>query len=176
MKHTQQGSTLLVSLVLLTSITIGAIYAMQRSGSQLKLVSTQQHKQLIDGYAQSETEGGLSYLRNNISQLNAATRALQLDNDNNVVVDGNGNPVTSPIDIYADPNDQIPIPDKLNMNSSLRFTGNQNRAGIALADGSSSGQTIDYFFEIQSTVSQRNGRLASERHLGFRYNAPRWEQ
>ena len=49
----QQGSALLVSLVILTVITMGAMVALQRSGIQIRMVSNLQHQHELENAAMS---------------------------------------------------------------------------------------------------------------------------
>ena len=49
----QQGSALLVSLVILTVITMGAMVALQRSGIQIRMLSNLQHQHELENAAMS---------------------------------------------------------------------------------------------------------------------------
>ncbi|WP_430461673.1 pilus assembly PilX family protein [Thalassolituus sp. LLYu03] len=49
----QNGSALIVGLVILTAITMGAMVAMQRSGVQIRMVSNLQHEQELSNAAMS---------------------------------------------------------------------------------------------------------------------------
>lgn len=166
-----RGSTLAISLVILTSVTLGAVYAMQQSASQLKMVATMEHNQTITGYSESCNEGGFKHLRSNIARLGDATRANQLDQSDNLILDDNNQPLKRSIDVYLDEADRISSPDYLQVNCSFVYTGNRNGAGIVLADGSSVGQSRDFFFEITADVVQEKGDMRDQRTLGFFYRA-----
>src|SRR5690554_7982370 len=49
----QQGSALLVSLVILTVITMGAMVALERSGIQIRMVRNLQHQHELENAAMS---------------------------------------------------------------------------------------------------------------------------
>ena len=166
-----RGSTLAISLVILTSVTLAAVYAMQQSATQLKLIANMEHQHTINGYAQSCSEGGFKHLRSNIARLGDATRSNQQDGSGNPILDNDGQPVKQAIPVYLDQADSIPTPNGLNMTCSFVSKGNKNGEGIALANGSSVGQSKDYFFEIDASVSQNNGNMSDRRVLGFFYRA-----
>lgn len=56
MRANQQGSALLVGLVILTAITLSALVGMQRSTVQIRMVSNLQHQQELDSVAQGTLE------------------------------------------------------------------------------------------------------------------------
>ncbi len=55
---TQRGSALILSLVILTAITLGALVAMERSSLQLKMVNNLQHSQDVE----NSVKGTLTYI------------------------------------------------------------------------------------------------------------------
>ncbi|ASP38923.1 hypothetical protein CHH28_09615 [Bacterioplanes sanyensis] len=55
---TQRGSALILSLVILTAITLGALVAMERSSLQLKMVNNLQHSQDVE----NSVKGTLTYV------------------------------------------------------------------------------------------------------------------
>lgn len=52
-KKAENGSALIISLVILTAITMGAMVAMQRSSVQIRMVTNLQHEQEVDSAALS---------------------------------------------------------------------------------------------------------------------------
>src|SRR5690554_5689279 len=66
----QQGSALLVSLVILTVITMGAMVAMQRSGVQIRMVSNLQHQHELENAALSTLNGIYSQMLANAALQN----------------------------------------------------------------------------------------------------------
>lgn len=166
-----RGSTLAISLVILTSVTLAAVYAMQQSATQLKMVANMEHRHTIIGYAQSCNEGGFRHLRSNIARLGDATRANEEDQGGNLVLGSDGQPIKRSIDVYNNEADRMPIPKYLTMDCTFTYKGNKNGDGIALADGSSVGQSKDYFFQIDTKVEQSSGSIEESRMLGFFYRA-----
>lgn len=169
--RSNRGSTLAISLVILTSVTLAAVYAMQQSTTQLKLVANMEHQHTLTGYAQSCSEGGFKYLRSNIARLGEATRANKQDKDKNLIMDSDGLPEKEAISVYKNDSEAMPTPKYLNMTCNFISKGNKNSEGIALANGSSDGIVRDYFFEIDSNVTQTANDLNDHRVLGFFYRA-----
>lgn len=166
-----RGSTLAISLVILTSVTLAAVYAMQQSATQLKMIANMEHQHTINGYAQSCSEGGFKHLRSNIARLGDATRSNQESSPGQPLLDSDGQPVKKAISVYLSESDAISTPEFLNMTCNFISKGNKNGEGIALANGSSVGQSKDYFFEIEASVSQNTGNMSDKRVLGFFYRA-----
>ena len=166
-----RGSTLAISLVILTSVTLAAVYAMQQSATQLKMVANMEHRYTIEGYSKSCSEGGFRHLRSNIARLGDATRANQQDEGGNLILDSNGDPVKRAIDVYNNESDRIPVPNYLTINCAFMYKGHKNGEGIALADGSSVNQSKDHFFEINANATQQSGSISDQRMLGFFYRA-----
>ena len=159
-----KGSALAISLVILTSVTLGAVYAMQRSGTQLKLVANMQHLQTIDSYAVSNNEGALEYLRGNVDPLANALRAKQRDEFGNPILDANGNEMMNSVEIFPNAQDRLVVPNTLALDDSLVFVRN------VLGDGSSIGVSRSFQYEISTTVSQRTGVMSEQIMTGFLYH------
>src|SRR5690554_6638031 len=74
----QRGSALIISLVILTAITIGAVVAMQRSTLQVRMVGNMQHQQNVFNATLSDLSSLINHLRNigtATSLLNEAVKA-----------------------------------------------------------------------------------------------------
>ncbi len=166
-----RGSTLAISLVILTSVTLAAVYAMQQSATQLKMIANMEHQHTINGYAQSCSEGGFKHLRSNIARLGDATRSHQESSPGQPLLDSDGQPVSKAIAVYSSESESMQAPGYMDMTCVFIAKGHKNGEGIAMADGSSVGQSKDYFFEIEASVSHNTGNMSDKRVLGFFYRA-----
>lgn len=175
----QRGSALIVSLVILTAITLGAMVAMQRSTVQIRMVSNLQHQQEISNAAL----GTLNYLfskmmNNGVLQKNVLIEA-EARYKASLVEDANGVKPAATFDPFAEFQSALsPRPDFKAKSISSNNTTIQN---LPVPDGShfylkgkggcGSGCSVTHA-AINSVVTAKNGMTRSEQEIGVRRLVP----
>jgi len=165
-KHSQHGSALIVSLIMLTSVTFLAVLSLQSSTTQLKIVGNLQIKE--DVFHTSKRELGSQYdaYENEMAKIQELSRAMEKA----VATDQNGIITASPLELIpildrtADNYDQIT---QLSYTQSIPVNLN-----YSFAKDSSVGSMSSMPFEILSISTDSTERFKSRQRLGFRYNVP----
>jgi type IV pilus assembly protein PilX len=163
----QQGSALIVSLIMLTSVTFLAILSLQGSTTQIRIVSNLQIKE--DMFHTSKRELGYQYdgFRNQLAKVQEMSDAMS--SAVNTTEDGVSAPEAQAIDSMLDTSVGGYI-----QSSTLRYTQtvpvnlNHSLDGI----GSSVGAIATMPFEIVSATTDSSGRFRSNQKLGFKYFVP----
>lgn len=166
----QRGSALIISLVILTAITLGAVVAMQRSTLQVRMVGNMQHQQNVFNAAQSDLGSLIEQLR---SMGKANDLLIQAINKEKA---------------KANPNDKVHIepftsggltkpPTKKNMKNTkneLRVISLPSDAPNSLkaTEGSSGGTLVPYYFANKVDATDKNNNAQSIQEVGFYYLAP----
>lgn len=167
----QRGSALVISLVILTVITLGAVVAMQRSTLQIRMVGSLQHQQKVFNAATSDL-GAL------LDQLRTADRVTEVLND--AVIAYNAN--TGAIDPYA-LDDETPkygltkpaAPDNVQavVNNLTSFEPpGAHSYSLKATEGSSTGTLVPYYFASTASATDVNNSVNSTQQIGFYYLAP----
>lgn len=171
-----KGSTLAISLVILTSITLISITSLQRSGIQGRMVSSIQHKEKGFHAANGELEEIYQFYATQTS----ATQALSA-------------PLNS-FDIVAGEQDFLPVEaghesaynsydsqqgGSHSQHPRLAVTSNIKHTGLrsSLVDGFSIGTFVEYGFIVSSqaakpTIGTTLGKTLSSQLIGIKYIAP----
>lgn len=171
----QRGSALLISLVILTAITLGAIIAMQRSTLQMRMVGNMQHQQNLFNAAQNN-------LNSMLEQFRAANKAgsilyTLIEKENASMAQGNaiglerinpfaqGNLSNTPT--YAANIDASKTTNSIRSLSIPSQTANSLKAN----EGSSAGALAPYYFASRVTAEDKRGNTNTQ-EIGFYYMAP----
>lgn len=177
MKHyslpRQRGSSLIISLVILTAITLGAMVAMQRSTVQIRMIGNLQQQQSMFNAAYGDISNLFTGLRNG----NTANRILghMIDQENQWIAAGSNlttKPVTNPYNrqIFAGL-----LPPSVH-NSTVGGTQNQMRVAQLPGDtpnslkmhaGSSTGTLVPYYFTTDTQAWDINNAVRSRQQAGF---------
>jgi hypothetical protein len=163
----QQGSALVISLIMLTSVTFLAILSLQGSTTQLRVVGNLQIKE--DVFHTSKRELGSQYdgYKNELAKVQDLSRAME----GAVTENADGAPapeaisLQSILDTTREPYTQL---------SRLRYTLNipvNFNFGLDGKD-SSVGAIATMPFEITSDTTDSSGRFRSSQKLGFKYFVP----
>jgi hypothetical protein len=162
----QQGSALIVSLVMLTSVTFLAILSLQGSTTQLRVVGNLQIKE--DVFHTSKRELGSQYdsYRNELTKVQELSLAMEGAVKENA--DGAPTPeaisLDSMLDTTTEPYTQL---------SQLRYTQRiPVNLNYSFAKDSSVGAISSMPFEIVSVTTDKSERFHSNQRLGFKYNVP----
>jgi hypothetical protein len=172
-----KGSTLAISLVILTAITLISVSALQRSGIQGRMVGNIQHQEQGFHAASGELEEIYQFYATQAS----ATQALSAPLNSFDIIDGEqiynaiGSGHISSYNAYTPSQhsgEQHPAP-RLTVASSIIHTGIKN----SLVDGFSIGTFVQYGFAISSQAAEPSfgltpGRILSSQLVGIRYIAP----
>lgn len=159
MKLKQQGSALVVSLIMLTSVTFLAILSLQGSTTQIKIVSNLQIKEEV--FHTSKRELGRQYdgYRNDMDKLDELTDAFQKsvqDSESSLVPE-----------ITYDTKDISAV---ISAIKALQAT--PVNLNFTFAKNSSVGSLSTMKFELISNVIDSSEKFHSKQHLGFNYYVP----
>lgn len=163
----QQGSALIISLVILTAITLGAIVAMQRSTLQVRMVGSLQHQQKVFNAASSNLAGLLDELRTADQATTVLNDALQAQyNAANATID----PFKTE---YGLVKPSLPTNIREVENKLLAYEPPSEHArSLKALEGSSAGVAVPLYFSSTATAIDSNNSLTSEQQMGFYYLAP----
>lgn len=164
--NVQRGSSLIVSLVILTAITLGSVIAMQRSTLQLRMVGNLQHQQMLF----NATYGDLNTLFEGLRTLTVANRVL-----NQAIQAENANP-GSTINPYNDADLTKPSVgsgiDSPTTSLSLTELPSDKPNSLKNTEGSSAGTLAPYYFAATATTTDTGKLSSSRQEIGFYYLAP----
>ena len=172
-----KGSTLAISLVILTAITLISISSLQRSGLQSRMVGSIQHKEEGFHAANNEHESIFEYYWQGTNKSNPSAEAaaafeelFKAANSNYKVV--NNKKVydsISPKHISAYPS---------NSHSSVTIASNTRFKNLTRSEGNSHNMFKDHNFEVNisafepNSLSGAQGKVISNQVLGIKFLAP----
>lgn len=164
--NSQQGSALIISLVILTAITIGAVVAMQRSTLQVRMVGNMQHQQNVFNAAQSDLSALIDQLRDPANASLTLNKSIQAENQS---AGSTIKPFTAGGLTKPNPPKNIKSP-----KNALRVTALPSDAvhSLKAKEGSSGNTLVPYYFANIATAKDKNDNLSSTQELGFYYLAP----
>lgn len=179
----QKGSTLIVSLVILTVITLGAVVAMQRSTVQTKMIGNLTHKQFVFGEGQNEMTAMLSKLQEKDASdtmfVDALLAHLTNPDLNPIPVGSNGQPLLPTGNAAFGLTTAEQSAAKITVTNELSLDGSGNNGttsqySLKEHEGSSVGTPgkVNHFFSSIITVKDSNQVAASKQQVGFVYHAP----
>lgn len=162
----QRGSALLISLVILTAITLGAVVAMQRSTLQVRMVGNMQHQQNVFNAAQSDLSSLIEQLRSMSKANDLLFKAIQAENSTS---GSEINPFTQ--GGLTKPRTHKNMKDTKN---KLRVISLPSAASNSLkaTEGSSGGTLVPYYFANKVDAVDKNDNAQSFQEVGFYYLAP----
>lgn len=182
----QQGSALLVSLVILTVITLGAIVAMQRSTLQLRMVGNMQHQQNLFNAAQNDINNMFEQFRNAAEASRILNKVVMAENA--ASIDPNYHFGQVRINTYgsADNTANLAVLPKYSANIKPFVAGDastsqntirslsiptQTEHSLKSNPGSSSGALSPYYFASNVTAVDKRGNTNTQ-EVGFYFMAP----
>lgn len=162
-----QGSALVLSLVILTAITLGAMVAMQRSTLQLRMVSNMQHdKQVFDATYSYISQA--YYLMNENSSDTRSMLAAILANDSTTYEVYSTNNWSEP----STPSVVGDVDGTLATSTSTAAGNASNPNYLKGNTGNSAGSQQTYYFTYNATGTDSSGRISSTQEIGLSYSAP----
>lgn len=165
----QRGSALIISLVILTAITLGAIVAMQRSTLQVRMVGNMQHQQKVFNAAYSNLGGLMEQFRKESGLtviLNDAVDAYHMN--------PNGPGINPYATAYGLTKPAIPENVSTVDNKLIAFeppSANKNATSLKEMEGSSAATLVPYYFSSTAEASDNAG-TTSKQQIGMYYLAP----
>jgi hypothetical protein len=167
-----KGSVLAISLVILTAITLISISALQRSGTQGRMVGNMQHKEQSFHAANGELEEIYNFFATQAS----ATQALSVPLNSFEFI--SGEQVFLPVEPGHESTYNNYLPNQGN-STRLDVTSSIVHTGIAssLVAGFSIGSFAEYGFIVSAQSSTPNlgvaaGRTLSDQSIGITFIAP----
>ncbi|MEH6450756.1 MAG: pilus assembly PilX N-terminal domain-containing protein [Oleispira sp.] len=173
--NTNKGSTLAISLVILTAITLISVSSLQRSGIQGRMVGNIQHQEKGFHAANGELEEIYQFYATQASATSALSAPLNsFDIVNGEQIFGTVDPGhESSYNSYSPSNtghSQFP---RLAVTSNIQHTGVRN----SLVEGFSVGTFAEYGFTVSSqaaspSIGIAQGRTLSSQLIGIKFIAP----
>lgn len=166
-----RGSALLVSLVLLTVITIGAMVSMQRSTLQLRMVTNMQHQQQIFNGVYGHLRQLEDEMEENVDDAKAALDPLVIQESKNIA---NGKPAgQATLDPFATSTVLTPISQPSIVKAVTTVTnvirlpepGSKN---LKESKGNSQGSVSFYYFGNRSDGTDANNNIRTRQEIGIR--------
>jgi len=162
----QQGSALIVSLIMLTSVTFLAIISLQSSTTQIRIVNNLQIKE--DIFHTSKRELGSQYdaYKNSMDKIQELSEAMA----GSAILASDGSPSPQPklLDPIVDTSGGYYV-----QTTQVRYSSivpvNLN---YSFAKDSSVGNISSMPFELLSETADSSDRFRSSQRLGFKYNVP----
>lgn len=170
MRQSQKGSTLAISLVLLTSVTLGAVYAMQRSGVQLKLVSNLQYKQSVSNSLQSELQAGFKQFQasnDSLTHLMDIFDARILGPDGSPVRNADDQIQYSELGLFPENGDRPAHDRNVKVTSSIRLVEKSSPPGYSMHG------TARYVVLMQGQASDKADNFTTRQEQRFTYDGPK---
>lgn len=163
---TQNGTTLIISLVILITITFSAVTAMQRSTLQVRMVGNMQHQQNVFNTAQNDLSSLIDQLRNSDNADNLLNKAIQAERQ----------ATGSTIDPFGlgglvKPSAPQNIKPSTNKLRAVSLPADIPQA-LKTIEGSSASTVAPYHFANKTEVMDTNNGLKSTQEVGFYYLAP----
>lgn len=173
----QRGSALVISLVVLTAITMGAMVAMQRSTLQTRMIGNMQHQQAIF----NATYSNINHFYMNLERPQVATRILgDIINHELALPEGTaiGSVMLRPYDrAYQDLITPPPMSRGVaRVDNELRMLRMTTSGSLKEHAGSSTGTEVPYYFASNARGSDGSNNTRSIQEMGFRYMAPAAQQ
>lgn len=156
----QKGSTLIVSLILLTSVTLLSLINMNISTNQIRIVTNLQTKETLFYTTRSEVMSKYLKYRKDGSSSSEMSLAIEKSTEDQVAV--------LSADVPADPEEISQITTTLRyrntapVNMNYAFTANNSIGHMAIRQ-----------FEISSITSDITGRYKATQLLGFTFQVPK---
>lgn len=173
----QRGSALVISLVVLTAITMGAMVAMQRSTLQTRMIGNMQHQQAIF----NATYSNINFFYQNLERPQVATRILgDIINQELALPEGTviGSVAILPYDRAYESLIRPPAMGAgvARVDNELRMLRMTTSGSLKEHAGSSTGTEVPYYFASNARGMDGSNNTRSRQEMGFRYMAPAPQQ
>lgn len=173
----ERGSALVISLVVLTAITMGAMVAMQRSTLQTRMIGNMQHQQAIF----NATYSNINHFYQNLERPQVATRILGDIITKELALDVNtpiGSIKSQP---YSNDYQHLIAPPPMSkgvarVDNELRMLRMTTSGSLKEHAGSSTGTEVPYYFASNAQGMDGSNNTRSRQEMGFRYMAPAPQQ
>ncbi len=156
----QKGSTLIVSLVLLTSVTLLSLINMNISTNQIRIVTNLQTKETLFYTTRSEVMAKFLKYRKDGTSSSEMSLAIEKSTEDDVAV--------LDADIPGDPEEISSV------STTLRY---RNTAPVNMNYAFSANNSIGHMairqFEISSKTTDKTGRFRTTQLLGFTFQVPK---
>lgn len=167
--HSQQGSVLLLSLVLLTVITLTSVIGMQRSTTQIRMLNNMQHQQEVFNATNMHVELGISYLQGNISTARGLLGPL--------IVSSGTPPKLNNLATSSDWVAPVPKKTQLSVTDGLQLSEMsqqliRSKHFLKGNNGASQGGQNKYVFSYRAEGTDRSGRISSIQEIVFNLKGP----
>lgn len=153
------GSVLAISLVLLTAITLVAVFSMQRSGLQTKIVANVQHVEMLFNTAMNDQEYWFMQLKVADSGDTLLSEPLA-----NFVLDENNQRSYKAVSLESSKDDS----DAVQLASNLLHIP-PRQGELSLSEGNEVNSRIDYDFELSTTVGLAVRNMAALQKTGLTF-------
>ncbi len=159
-KVSQQGSTLIVSLVLLTSVTLLSLINLNVSTNQIRIVTNLQTKETLFYTTRSELLAKFQKYRADGSSSAELSEAIERSLEEGVVELNS--------ELQADPSEVSEL------NTTLRYRNTSPiNMNYAFSTNNSIGHMATRQFEISSITTDKTGRFHATQLLGFTFQVPK---
>ena len=159
-KVPQKGSTLIVSLVLLTSVTLLALINLNVSTNQIRIVTNLQTKETLFYTTRSELLAKFHKYRSDGSSSSEMSEAIERSLENGAVeLDS---------ERVSDPNEVSDLVTTLRYRNTTPVSMN-----YAFSTNNSIGHMATRQFEISSITTDKTGRFNATQLLGFTFQVPK---
>lgn len=155
-----KGSTLAISLVLLTVITLIAVTSMQRSGLQTRMVANIQHVEMLFNTAMNDQEYWFTQLQleeSGDSLLSEPLSSFELDENNQ----------RSYLPVELEP--VIEEPKIIQLASSLLHIP-PTEGQLSLSEGNEVNSRIDYDFQLSSKAQFKTRSMLANQQTGLSFS------
>ncbi len=156
---TSKGSVLAISLVLLTAITLVAVFSMQRSGIQTKIVANIQHVEMLFNTAMNDQEYWFMQLKMAESGDSLLSEPLA-----NFVLDENNQRSYHPVDLMP----AIEEPSVITLASNLLHIP-AKEGQLSLSEGNEVNSRIDYNFELATHAELDVRNMVARQKTGLSF-------
>jgi len=154
-----KGSTLAISLVILTAITLVATSSMQRSGLQTRMVTNIQHSEMLFNTAMNDQEYWFSELRDSESGDSLLSEPLS-----SFELDENNQRSYLPVELESD----ITEPKAIQLASNLLHIP-PTEGQLSLSEGNEINSRIDYDFQLSSQAEFDSRSMAAKQKTGLAF-------
>lgn len=172
-RNIQQGSSLVISLVILTAITLGAMVAMQRSTVQLRMIGNMQHQQMLFNAAYNDINTLFEGLRTPSTATTILYNIIQEENASLIAGNAEGAVSINPysLGLLNNPPTLKTVGSTTNRLRVLSLPS-ETPNSLKASEGSSAGTLVPYYFASNVTAKDVNNNARSQQEAGFYYLAP----
>lgn len=167
-----KGTTLVISMILLTTITFLAMLGMQQSSVQLRMINNTQIAEVIFQVSMSELESKYEKISSDSSETSMLAQAINsvLQQEEEAVIDPDTLlPIYEAISVTPEANYYDTY--QYNTDTQVQYQGNGNNLNYSLSVGSSVGRFTSHPFHISSNSTDQSERFNSTQTMGMTFIA-----